>query len=87
MGERGGEHLCPPPSHSSLHPPLTGFSPFSLGYCCIIQDINTIFFYLGHTAEGSTLSKHTKLGAVVATPSPDITVIAYVNEKFELDGG
>jgi len=34
-----GSSLCPPPSHSSLHPPLPVFSPFSLGYCCNIQDI------------------------------------------------
>ena len=56
------------PSHSSLHPPLAVFSPFSFGYCCNTQDIN-IIFYLGHTAEGSTCLS-TQLGAVAA-PSPE----------------
>ena len=60
-GKCGGEQLMPP-SIALLSTPLAVFSPFSLGYCCNIQDINIIFFCLGHTAEGSTWSKHTARG-------------------------
>ena len=81
-----GSSLRPPPSHSSLHPPLPVFSPFSLGCCCNIKDINTIFFYLGHTAEGSTLSKHTAQGCCCYSVL-NISVMGYVNEKLQLDGG
>ena len=47
-----------------------GFHPDSMACCCAVccytavavRHINTIFFYLGHTAEGSTLPKHTARG-------------------------
>ena len=62
MGERGGEQLMPPSISLFSTPTSPRFSPFSLGYCCNIQDKNTTLFYRGHTAEGSTLSKHTARG-------------------------
>ena len=65
-----GSRWRPSLSRSSLYPSFPVFSPISLGDCFNIQDINTIFFSLGHTAEGSTLSS-SQLGDVVATPSPE----------------